>query len=255
MQQFEYDKLYGDMNSGSQKYGDMNSGFSGFSGSQKYGDMNSGFSGSQKKQTAQDAQNMTRRKRLLGQGRKGRKGGKGGKGKPERKDPFHGSREFGHPGDPRQKRMIRNQQMNEYQMDPRRVAYEMNPNAQNMYMTHNEQMSRNPYRKMISTKNLQPSYYDQNNFSNLEPDRMFLAEAQGISQEYASVAEEQFKDKRQMSSEMYGYHMGQQAGTPNMVGTRSNEQHKQKRSYRDPREEISSNNKLWEHQFTPTIPY
>jgi hypothetical protein len=156
-------------------------------------------------------------------------------------DPFHGERSD---SDMRvmDSRMIRNQNMSKYQMDPRRVANEMNQNAQHMFNGHNQQMIDNPYSEFSEGMNLKPTFYDQNQYSGLSPDRMFLAEAKDIS------------DQRMVSGNP-GFNEYMQDTDVNQMmpeGLIENQnEFKQKRSYRDSNMDAESNNKLWEYQFAP----
>jgi len=156
-------------------------------------------------------------------------------------DPFHGER---HDSDMRvmDRRSIRNQNMSKYQMDPRRIANEMNPNAQHMFNGHNQQMIDNPYSEFTEGMELKPTFYDQNQYSGLSPDRMFLAEAKDIS------------DQRMISGNPAFNAYMQDTDVNQMMpdGLVENQnEFKQKRSYRDSNTEAESNNKMWEYQFTP----
>lgn len=158
-------------------------------------------------------------------------------------DPFHGTIDHN-----ANQKIIRNQNMHKYQMDPRRTMSEMNKNAQNMFNSHNEQIKLNEFSKFASTHNLEPSYYDQSNYSgiDLEADRMFLADAKEVSDQYANAASVSGKNIQFINN-----------SSMNMTPEQSEEslQFKQRRSYRNPNDEVDSNNKIWEYQFTPmTIP-
>lgn len=167
-----------------------------------------------------------------------------------RKDPFHGSRDFQHPNhDPLLKKQLRDQQLNEYQMDPNRIARDINPNAEYMFNSHNDQIKQNEYQSMTGTDHLEPTYYDQNNYSGLEPDRMFLAETKNISNLYSVEAE------RDIDSSIGAYHTLNLNNVTRGAIKGVDDQTKQKRSFRNPKEEVNSNSKLWEFQFTPmTMP-
>lgn len=169
-----------------------------------------------------------------------------------RKDPFHGARDFQHPNhDPMLKKQLRDQQLNEYQMDPNRIARDINPNAEYMFNSHNDQIKNNEYQSMTGTNHLEPTYYDQNNYSGLEPDRMFLAETKNISNLYTTEA-----SASDIDASIGAYHTSNFLHNRNVLSKKGvDDQTKQKRSFRNPKEEVSSNSKLWEFQFTPmTMP-
>jgi hypothetical protein len=153
-------------------------------------------------------------------------------------DPFHGETD-NHTTD---RRTMRNQNLTKYQMDPSRVANQMNPNAQHMFNAHNEQMKDNPYADFSASDHIEPTYYDQTQYSGLDTDRMFLAEAKDISDQQLSVGNPDF------NTYMQDTNINQVM--PEELVENQNE-FKQKRSYRNPEAEFESNNKLWEYQFTP----
>lgn len=159
-------------------------------------------------------------------------------------DPFHGLNENHYTN----QKLIRNQNIQKYQMEPRRTMIDMNQNPQNMYNSHNEQIKQNEFTQFASSHNLEPSYYDQSNYSglDLEADRMFLADAKEVSDQYASAAVMSGKNIQFVNNSSMVIPPSQ---------SEDSTQVKQRRSYRNPNEEVDSNNKIWEYQFTPmTIP-
>jgi hypothetical protein len=159
-------------------------------------------------------------------------------------DPFHGN-SVNHNAHQKQ---IRNQNMHKYQMDPRRAMGEMNANAQHMFNSHNEQINQNEFSKFATTHNLEPSYYDQSNYSgiDLQADRMFLADAKEVSDQYTNAAT--------MAGQSTQF-IQNVASAPVFTPSTQTEHSKERRSYRNPNDEVDSNNKIWEYQFTPmTMP-
>ena len=168
-------------------------------------------------------------------------------------DPFHGSRSVGGSiNGGIQRKMMSNQNVNKYQMDPRRTKQEMNPNAQYMFNGHNEQIKQNEFSKMSASQRIEPTYYDQTQYSGLETDRMFSAETKDISDQYSNAA----SDPSSEISNKYNRHVqeiqqNQSNRNPILPLSDESSQYKQKRSFRSPYDEVDNNNKLWEYQFTP----
>lgn len=138
------------------------------------------------------------------------------------------------------RRMMRNQNAEKYQMDPRRTKYEMNPNAHAMFNSHNEQVKQNEYSSLSASQHIEPMYYDQTNYSSpmaLENDsRMYLAESNETSSNFAEISGHSLQKMQAVNSRM---------------SNNETQEYKQKRSYRNPHDEVNSNGKIWEHQFTP----